>query len=148
MGGTTGKGSREIRWAAASPSPTSADGEPAAVLVAVPSVKSDAQISHAAVSTPKDMLRAELQAFISCSPSSSVSDLRGPFIEFGKVRILYWYLCFAGGKMPCDIMTTDDRFTHDWLQGPSRRGCCAKQRIYLIIQERYSYCFTYAVDVS
>ena len=141
MGGTTGKGSREIRWAAvggitkgfagaleSSPSPKSADGEPAVVLVAVPSVKSDAQISDAAVSKPKDMLRAELQAFISCSPSSSVSDLRGPFIEFGEVRIRFWYVCFAGGKTPCGIMTTDDRFTYDWYQGPLRRRCCAKER--------------------
>jgi hypothetical protein len=140
MGGTAGKGSREIRWAAvggitakgfagaleSSPSPKSADGEPAVVLVAVPSVKSDAQISDAAVSKPKDMLRDELQAFISCSPSPSVFDLRGPFMEFGEVRIRFWYVCFAGGKTPCGIMTTDERFKYDWSVVPVRKHCCAK----------------------
>ena len=56
MGGITAKGS-----AGALESSQSADGEPAVMVFAVPSQKSDAQNSDAAVSGPNHMaLRAEL----------------------------------------------------------------------------------------
>ena len=61
------------------------------------------------------------QLYFPSSPSSPVSDLRSPFLEFGKVRILYWYLCIAGGQTPCDIMTADESFTYDWRDGFSCR---------------------------
>jgi hypothetical protein len=75
MGGTAAKCSREIRWAAmggttekgsagalvSSPSLKLVDGEPVVMVVAVPSQKSDSQMSDAAVLGPKHTdLRAEL----------------------------------------------------------------------------------------
>ena len=47
-------------------------------------------------------------------------------MKFGRVWIRLWYVCFAGKKIPCGIMTTDERFKHDWSATPVRRDCCAK----------------------
>jgi len=47
-------------------------------------------------------------------------------MEFGKVRIRYWYVCFAGGEEPCGIMTTGERFKYHWSVNPVRAQCCAK----------------------
>ena len=47
-------------------------------------------------------------------------------MEFGRVWIRLWYVCFAGKKIPCGIMTTDERFKHDWSATPVRSDCCAK----------------------
>jgi hypothetical protein len=48
-------------------------------------------------------------------------------MEFGEVRIRFWYVCFAGGeKTPCGIMTTDSNFKYDWNVYPVRNKCCAK----------------------
>ena len=144
MGWTTAKGSRDIGWAAvggitakgsagaleSSPSPKLADGEPAVMVVTVPSQKSDAQNSDAAVSGPNHMaLRAELggtMALGSAWLERAVSDRRGPFMVFGKVRIRFWYVCFGGRLDPCGIMTTDERFKYDWNVSPVRTHCCAK----------------------
>jgi len=123
-----------------SPSPKLVDGEPSIMVVAVPSHKPNAQKSDGAVSGPKHpALRAELgettalgsawlgrEASIPRSPSPPVSDLRGPFMEFGRVRIRLWYVCLAGGDFPCGIMTTDERFKYDWSVTPARAECCAK----------------------
>jgi hypothetical protein len=46
-------------------------------------------------------------------------------MEFGKVRIRLWNVCFAGGEFPCGIMTTDKRFKYDWSVTPVRAECCA-----------------------
>jgi len=55
-----------------------------------------------------------------------VLDPRGPFMEFGSVRIRIWYVCFAGGHSPCHIMTTDEDFKYDWSSSLVRNKCCAK----------------------
>ena len=47
-------------------------------------------------------------------------------MEFGEVRIRFWYVCFAGGETPCFIMTTDEQFKYDWNVIPVRKQCCAK----------------------
>ena len=47
-------------------------------------------------------------------------------MEFGEVRIRYWYVCWAGGETPCGIMTTDEQFKYDWNVIPVRKHCCAK----------------------
>jgi hypothetical protein len=123
-----------------SPSPTLVDGEPAAMVVAVPSHKPDAhKLFSASLGPGSPGFRAvfgetrELdgsawlaRASIPLSPSPPAADLRGPFMEFGEVRIRYWYVCWAGGEPPCGIMTTDEQFKYDWNVIPVRKQCCAK----------------------
>jgi hypothetical protein len=65
------------------------------------------------------------EASIPGSPIPPVGNLRGPCMEFGKVRIRLWNVCFAGGEFPCGIMTTDKRFKYDWSVTPARAECCA-----------------------
>jgi hypothetical protein len=47
-------------------------------------------------------------------------------MEFGEVRIRYWYVCWAGGEQTCGIMTTDEQFKYDWNVIPVRKHCGAK----------------------
>ena len=68
------------------------------------------------------------------SPDPPVLDPRGPFMEFGSVRIRIWYVCFAGGGSPCLIMTTDEHNKYDWSSSPVRNKCCAKAANHLYRQ--------------
>ena len=120
---------------------------PAVMVVTVPSQKSDA--AGSSILGPNyTALRAELdgttaygsaglgrEASIPRSPSPPVSDLRGPFMKFGRVRIRLWYVCLAGGDFPCGIMTTDERFKYDWSVTPVRTGCCAKDVTHIYRQK-------------
>jgi len=89
-----------------SPSPTLVDEEPAAMGVAVPSHGPDYQKLFSTSSGPGSSgLTSRLatraldssawlaSAPIPSSPSLPAFDLRGPFMEFGEVRIRYWYVC-------------------------------------------------------
>jgi hypothetical protein len=106
-----------------SPSPTLVDEEPAAMGVAVPSHGPDYQKLFATRALDSSAWLAT--ASIPSSPSLPASDLRGPFMEFGEVRIRYWFVCWSGGESPCGIMTTDDNFKYDWSVVPVRKHCCA-----------------------
>ena len=55
-------------------------------------------------------------------------------MEFGRVRIRLWYVCFAGGDCPCHIMTTDENFKYYWNVVPVRTQCCAKDANHVFRQ--------------
>ena len=56
-------------------------------------------------------------------------------MEFGRVRIRLWYVCFVGGNCPCHIMTMDENFKYDWNVMPVRTQCCVKDGNHLYRQK-------------
>jgi hypothetical protein len=113
-----------------SPRPTLVDVEPADKCVAEPAHVPDCQKLVSTSSGPWIKTIASA-GWLACAPSPScpslpASDPRGPFMNFGKVRIRYWYVCWACGETPCGIMTTDNDFKYDWNVSPVWNKCCAK----------------------
>ena len=64
------------------------------------------------------------QASIPRSPSLPASHVRGPFMEFGRVRIRLWFVCRAGREIPCGLMTTDENWKYKWSGCSIEGDCC------------------------